>query len=73
VVPEAVDPTRVIEERLKAAASEHEPRIAALDQAIAAASRSEARGLRAERRRAKRAYRNARREVEKMRGPAISW
>ena len=72
-MPGVVDPEPIIEARLRALAAEHEPALAALDRAIAAAAPKEARSLRAERRRAKRKYRTARREVEKLRRHGVTW
>jgi len=72
-VPEIVDPSPIIQEKLHALAAEHEPRIAQLDKAIAATNRKAARPLRAERRRAKRSYRKARRAVDKLRGHRAAW
>jgi hypothetical protein len=68
-VPDAVDPTPVIDERLKALAAEHEPRIAAFKRAVA---EREA-GAKRELRRAQRTYKKARREVERMRHSGVAW
>jgi hypothetical protein len=72
-VPDAVDPTPLIAEKLRLLAEEHEPRIDALGRAIAVAVSDDVRGLKTELRRAKRAYRSAQREVEKLRGPGVAW
>jgi hypothetical protein len=72
-VPEVVDPSPIIQEKLRALAAEHEPKIAELDAAVAAADRKAARLLRADRRRAKRSYRKARRVVEKLRTHRAAW
>lgn len=72
-MPEAVDPSPLIEEKLADLAAEHEPRIEALVQAVAEAGSDGVRGVKAELRRARRAYRFARREVEKLRGPGVAW
>jgi hypothetical protein len=72
-VPEVADPSPIIEEKLRALAAEHDPKIAELDAAVAAADRKAARPLRADRRRAKRSYRKARRAVEKLRSHRAAW
>jgi len=72
-VPEVVDPSPIIEEKLRALAAEHEPKIAKLDAAIAAADRKAARRLRVDRRSAKRSYRKARHAVEKLRSHRAAW
>jgi hypothetical protein len=59
----------MVEERLKALASEHEPRITALQRSV----RDGVPGAKAELRRAKRTYAAARREVAKMRGRGVAW
>jgi hypothetical protein len=72
-VPEAVDPSPIIDEKLKVLAKEHEPRIDALYRAASQAGSDDLRRLKTELRRAKRAYASARREVEKLRGPGVAW
>jgi hypothetical protein len=50
-VPDVVDPSPIIVEKLNALAAEHEPRLEELDEAIANANRKDARRLKQERRR----------------------
>lgn len=72
-MPEIVDPTPIIEERLKALAAEHEPHLEELDAAIAKANRSDGRRLKRERRRKRRAYRSARRKVQGLSRSYVAW
>jgi hypothetical protein len=72
-VPDAVDPSPIVDEKLAAVAAEHEPRIAEIERAVAEAGPDDARRMKTELRRARRAYAAARREVEKLRGPGIAW
>jgi hypothetical protein len=68
-----VDPSPLIEEKLRALAAEHEPRIAALERRVAEADRAARRAAKAELQSSRRAYAAERRAVEKLRGPWISW
>jgi hypothetical protein len=72
-MPEVVDPRPAIEERLRGVAEEHEPRITALEHALAEAGSSNARALKKELRRARRAYRVARREISRLCDPGVAW
>jgi hypothetical protein len=72
-MPEVVDPRPAIEERLRGVAEEHEPRIKALEHALAETSSSNARPLKKELRRARRAYRIARREIRRLRDRGVVW
>jgi hypothetical protein len=68
-----VDPTPLIEERLRSVTAEHEPSIKALEGAIANATLDEARDLKMQLRRARRTYAAARWDVEQLRGPGVVW
>jgi hypothetical protein len=72
-VPEAVDPTPVIEEKLSALAAEYEPKLDELEHAVAEADAATRRSAKADLRAMKRKYAAARREVEKLRGPIARW
>jgi hypothetical protein len=72
-MPEVVDPRPAIEERLRGVAEEHEPRITALEHALAETSSSNASLLKMELRRARRAYGAARREISRLRGRGVAW
>jgi hypothetical protein len=72
-VPGTVDPDPIIEQRLAALAAEYEPKLAALDDAIAMADGDTKRSLRADHRRLASAYREARRDVQRLRGPGAAW
>jgi hypothetical protein len=72
-VPEAVDPSPLIAEKLKALAAEYEPQIEALERAVIDAGRSVRRSLKKDLRATKHAYRSARRESQKLRGPSVAW
>jgi hypothetical protein len=72
-VPEVVDPMPVIEAKLSALAAEYEPKLDALERAVAEADAGAKRSAKAELRAMKRKYAAARREVEKLRGPIGNW
>jgi hypothetical protein len=62
-----------MEERLRAVAEEHEPRIKALENAIAETGSSDAKPIKKELRRARGAYRAARGEIRRLRGRGVVW
>jgi hypothetical protein len=64
-VPDVVDPTPVIEEKLRALAAEYGPKLKALERAVEDANAEPKRTAKAELRAMKRQYATARREVEK--------
>jgi len=72
-VPEVVDPRPLIEERLRAAAEVHEPRIKELEHAIEETGSSNVRAHKKELRRARHAYRVARREIRRLHGRGVVW
>ena len=72
-VPEIVDPSPVAEERLRALAAKHEPRIHTLEAAIASASPDELKGLPSQLKKEKVAYARHRRSVKTLRGPGMTW
>jgi hypothetical protein len=71
-VPEVVDPSPVIEEKLTALAAEHEPRIMAMERRLAEVHPDDARRLKTDLRQAKRTYAAARQTFERLRGPGIA-
>jgi hypothetical protein len=73
VVSEIVDPTPIINERLKALAAEHEPSLSELDVAIAEANRGDRRRLKRGRRRKWRFYRLAQRKVQALTHSRAAW
>ena len=72
-MPHIVDPKPIIEERLRALAAEHTPRIEALELAIRDAAEADKRALKKERRAAKRSYAAARRKVRGLRRHSTAW
>jgi len=72
-MPDVVDPSAIIEERLKALAAEHESRLKKLDRAVVDANGKHARHLKRERRQERRAYRRARRKVQGLSRSGIVW
>jgi hypothetical protein len=72
-VPDIVDPSPVIEEKLRALAVEYEPKLDALERAVDDADAEMKRSAKADLRAMKRQYAAARREVAKLRGPIASW
>jgi hypothetical protein len=72
-VGDVVDQRPLIEGRLRAVAEEHEPRITALEHALAETSSSNPKLFKMELRRARRTYRAARREITRLRGRGVAW
>ena len=72
-MPEVVDPNPGIDAKLSALASEYEPKLDALERAVAEADAEAKRSAKAQLRVMKREYAAARREVEKLRRPIANW
>lgn len=72
-VPDIVDPTPFIDERLEVLAVEYQPRLKELDEAIAQANRRDRRRLKRQLRRERRAYRSARRKVQGLLRSRAVW
>jgi len=72
-MPGIVDPKPIIEERLRALAAEHTPRIEELDAAIREAGKDDTRALKKELRAAKRSYAVARYRVRALGRNSSNW
>ncbi len=72
-MPDIVDPTPAIEEKLRALAAEYEPKLESLEHAVTESGGAGKRSAKAKLRAMKREYAHARREVEKLRGPLANW
>jgi hypothetical protein len=73
LVADIVDPTPAIEERLRLLAAKYEPKLDALERAVADSDVTGKRSAKADLRAAKREYAAVRRNVEKLRGPSAKW